>query len=199
MVALEGPDGAGKSTQAALLAEALRRRGREVVSVREPGGTALGERVRAILLDPAMVFGARSELLLFMAARAQLCDEVVAPALGAGRWVVSDRFLLSSYAYQGAGARLGGEVVASVAAVATGGLGPDLTLVLDVPPELGLSRRAVRPDRLESRPLDYHHRVREAFLAGVRALGGAAAVVDGTASEEAVAREVLRRVTDALG
>jgi dTMP kinase len=164
-VTLDGPDGGGKTTQAARLAAWLRDRGRDVVTCREPGGTALGEGLRLILLDRATVnLTLRAEVLLYMASRAQLVEEVIRPALAAGKVVVSDRFLLSSIVYQGHAGGLSVAEVARVGLVATGGLLPDLTLVLDIAPEAARSRVGGARDRIEDRPDDYQRRVREGFL-----------------------------------
>jgi dTMP kinase len=177
---LEGPEGSGKTTQGRLLTEDLRAGGHEVLSVREPGGTAIGERIRSLLLDPAYgEMDPRTEMLLFAASRAQLVSEVIAPALARGVVVVSDRFVDASLAYQGVGRGLGVEVVRAVNAAATGGLSPDLTLLLDIDPADGL-RRARRTtgrpaagawsggDRMEREALAFHERVREGFLSLAR-------------------------------
>ena len=140
-VSLEGPDGVGKTTQAALLAERLRATGLEVVQCREPGGTGLGERVRAVLLDPEATMGDRAEALLFAAARAELTEAVIAPALARGAWVVCDRFIDSSLVYQGLARGLGLESIRAVSLFATGGVLPARTLVLH-----GVDRRDDEPD-----------------------------------------------------
>jgi dTMP kinase len=167
---LDGPDGGGKTTQAARLAAWLRNRGFEVVACRDPGGTALGERIRAILLDRATVdLDLRAEMLLYMASRAQLVEEVIRPALGAGRIVVSDRFLLANIVYQGEAAGLPPDEVGRTGLLATQGLLPDLTLVLDIDPQVARDRVGLARDRMEDRPDDYHRRVREGFLRAARA------------------------------
>ncbi len=144
-VTLEGIDRSGKTTQAALLLEAL---GEDAVGVREPGGTPAGERVRAVLKDPAVELSPEGEALLFAAARAQLVGEVIRPALAAGRVVVSDRYLDSSLAYQGSARGLGVEAIEAINAFATGGLQPNLTLLLDLDPAVAASR-AGEEDRFE--------------------------------------------------
>jgi dTMP kinase len=146
-ISLEGVDGSGKSTQASMLAEALRGRGHEVIHVREPGGTPLGEDVRDIVLGPDAM-SPWAEAFLFAAARAQLVADVIAPALVAGTWVVADRFLDSSLAYQGAARGLGIAEVASINAHGIAGSMPDLTIILDIPPGRG---RAARDDHRRSR------------------------------------------------
>lgn len=160
----EGGEGAGKSTQSAALADYLVARGHEVRRTREPGGTAAAEAIRAILLDPAnQGLDDRAEALLFAASRGDHAARVIRPALERGEIVISDRFMDSSVAYQGVGRDLGLETVADLSLWATGGLRPDLTILLDVDPEIGLAR-VVGPDRLESEPLEWHRRVRQAFL-----------------------------------
>lgn len=150
---LEGPDGAGKTTQAALLVEHLRAAGHEVVALREPGGTAIGEQIRSLLIDPRHAeLAPRTEMLLFAASRAQLVAEVIGPALARGRIVVCERYLDASLAYQGVARGLGVDLVRAVNDAATGGLRPDLTLLLDLDPETGL-RRARSASRLRETSL----------------------------------------------
>ncbi|MFO0909655.1 MAG: dTMP kinase [Isosphaeraceae bacterium] len=164
-IVLDGPDGGGKTTQAAQLADWLRERGLDVVTCRDPGGTALGDRLRSILLDRGSLHpGLRAEMLLYMASRAQLVDERIRPALTAGQWVVSDRYLLSNIVYQGHAGGLGVDEVSRVGRVAIGGVLPDLTLLLDLPTELARDRVGAARDRMEDRPETYHRAVREGFL-----------------------------------
>ncbi len=166
-VVFEGPEGAGKSTQIALLAGRLRAAGRDVLLTREPGGTRAGDAVRDLLLDPDQVIHPLTEFLLYSASRAQLVHEVIEPALEAGRDVVSDRYAGASVAYQGHGRGLDLGFVESLNEQATGGLHPDLTVLLDIDPAEGLRRAERRSpsDRLESAGLDFHRRVREGYLA----------------------------------
>jgi len=196
-IVLEGPDGAGKSTQARRLAAALSSGGVEAVLVREPGGTAIGEKVRAILLDPANdPMDARTELFLYMASRAQLCREVIRPALEAGRVVVADRFLASSAVYQGLAGKVGLAETLSLGAVATGGLAPDLTILLDLDPERALERvvkgRAL--DRMERKSLEYHRAVAEGYRSYAALDRGRLARIDAGRSEDEVHVEVARLV-----
>lgn len=171
-IVFEGGDGAGKSTQAALLADALRKSGHQVLQTREPGGTEIGEKLRSLVLDHGQgTVDARTEALMYAAARAAHVEQVIRPALESGTMVICDRFVDSSLAYQGVGRALGEEPVRSINDFATGGLRPDLTVLLDVTPSSGRSRRTVgadgqpvAEDRLESEPDEFHSRIREAFL-----------------------------------
>src|SRR6266567_5375241 len=165
LIVLEGPEGAGKTTQLRLLADWLTARGREVVAVREPGGTVLGDQIRRLLLDPASDIGVRAEALLFMASRAQLVEREIRPALASGATVLVDRFFLSTYAYQGAGRGLPADELRLANSVATAGLVPDLTLLLIIPVESGLARASERGerDRMERAELAFHERVARAF------------------------------------
>ncbi|HEX8200224.1 MAG TPA: dTMP kinase [Isosphaeraceae bacterium] len=198
-IVLEGPDGGGKTTQAAGLVSWLRGIGREVVACRDPGGTALGDRIRSTLLDrSAVAIGLRAEMLLYMASRAQLVEEVIRPALGAGRVVVADRYLLSNVVYQGVAGGLGAAAVWHVGAAATGGLMPDLTLLIDVPPEVARARVGPPRDRIEDRPESYRERVRRGYLEAVATYPAPIVVVDGAADAGAVAARLQSEVTRAL-
>lgn len=161
----EGIDGSGKSTQARLLAETLRQRGYEVVEVREPGGTPLGEAIRRLLLDPDREIDERAELLLFSAARAQLVAHVIRPALSRGAVVIADRFFDSSTAYQGGGRGTGStELLTSLHQFATDGLSPQRTYLVNTPPELASQRREMREqDRMESGGEAFYSRVQKAY------------------------------------
>lgn len=162
---LEGGEGVGKTTQWRLLADTLRAVGHDVVEVREPGGTAAGDVIRSLLLDPASSLAAETEALLFAASRAQLLRTVVAPALARGATVLVDRFLLSTYAYQGAGRGLPIAALRSVNALATAGVTPHLTLLLTLPLDVAQSRAAARgaADRMEQEDVSFHARVYDAF------------------------------------
>ena len=188
-VSLEGPDGVGKSTQVALLADRLRAAGLEVVQCREPGGTELGEHVRALLLDPQVKLSDRAEALLFAAARAEIVEQVIAPALARGVWVVCDRFIDSSLVYQGVGRGLGIEEIRDVSLFATGGLLPARTLVLH-----GVARRDAVPDRMEAAGEEFHARVEQGFLQLCKLDPARIRLVDAQGSEA----EVAERIWDAL-
>lgn len=178
---LEGPEGAGKTSLAAALVERLRSAGVEPVPVREPGGTPAAEHARRALLDPEATLAPNVELLFVAAARAHLVQSIIRPALEAGRIVVSDRYDLSTMAYQGAGRGVPAETVAAVNQVATGGLRPDLTLILDVPPEVGEARQRAAGkarDRFEREDAGFHRRVYESYR---RARGEGIRHLDGTA------------------
>lgn len=167
-IAFEGPEGAGKSTQLRRLQQRLRELGLEPVVTKEPGGTPLGERVRELLLlEPNLDISPLSEFLLYSASRAQLVEAVIKPALNAGKLILCDRFAGASVAYQGYGRGLPLDFINTVTEQAAGGLEPDLTLLFDIEPELGLARVAARgqKDRLEKADLAFHKRVREGFLA----------------------------------
>ena len=201
-ISLEGPDGGGKSTQALRLVEHLRAQGLEVLMTREPGGTAIGDQIRRVLTDLGNTpMHPRTELLLFSASRAQLCHEVIRPHLQAGGMVVSDRFYDSTFAYQGYGHRLDLEALRHITAFATGGLVPDLTLLLDLPAQDGLLRRKKHGEwnRLDAYDLPFHERVRQGFLA----LGAADVqrwvTVDATRPAEEVQADIRRIVETRLG
>jgi dTMP kinase len=196
-ITIEGPEGAGKTTQAAHVAAFLRDRDVAVLETREPGGTALGERIRDLLLDPgASRIDPLADALLFNAARHQLVAEVIEPALAAGTTVICARFADSTRAYQGYGGGASLDDLDRLEEVATGGLRPDLTILLDVPVETGLGRKA--PDdrtRFETAyDLAFHRRVRDGFLAMAVAEPGRFVVVDATASVDAVAARIERAV-----
>lgn len=197
-VAFEGGEGAGKSTQVRLLAEWLTRMGREVMVTREPGGTALGERIRAMLLDVATgSIDARTEALLYAADRAEHVSGVIRPALSRGAVVVTDRYVDSSIAYQGSGRDLAAQDVVALSEWATDGLRPDLTVVLDIDPQQGLRRVHESWDRLEQEPLAFHERVRESFLHLAAEDPRRYLVVDAIEPAELV-HEIIRNCVDEL-
>lgn len=193
-MAFEGGDGAGKSTQVGLLAEALRAAGREVVVTRQPGGTRLGETLREWVLHGGHL-GDRTETLLFAADKAEHVEQVVRPALAAGRDVVTDRYADSSIAYQGAGRGLGVEEVRRIQHWAIDGVLPDLTVVLDVAPQVGRRRRgSAEPDRMEAEGDGFHDRVRRYFLDRAVEEPSRYLVLDATASPSEVHAAVLERL-----
>lgn len=161
-VAFEGVEGAGKSTVAARIAERLEAEGERVVIVREPGGTPAGERIRLVLLDPSSDIRPWTEALLFAAARAQLVRDVVTPALDRGGWVISDRSVYSSLAYQGAGRGLGVDLVRKVNDAGLGGVWPDVVVLLRLDPSLGLGRQEI-PDRIGAEGVEFQRAVSVAF------------------------------------
>jgi dTMP kinase len=168
-ISFEGPDGSGKSTQVRLLAEYLSRAGYDIVATREPGGTDTAEKIRKLLLDPLnKKITDRTEVLLYAASRAQHVEELIKPALAQGKFVICDRFIDSTIAYQGFGRNLNLDLLDMVNKVATGGLLPDLTVLLDISPEVGLNRikdlRHCSKDRLEQETVDFHRRVRQGYL-----------------------------------
>jgi dTMP kinase len=189
-ISLEGIDGSGKSTQAKLLAEEL---GAETLLIREPGGTEAAERIRELLADPAVELDPFAELLLFLAARADLTARVIRPALAAGRHVVADRFADSSVAYQGAARGLGVGETISLSDNASDGLWPDLTILLRVDPETGLGR-AEGNDRFESEGLELQRTVAAAYEEIAQIAADRVVVVDGTGSIEEVHARVMAAV-----
>jgi len=198
-IALEGGEGAGKTTQARLLAIWLRDQGYDVITTREPGATKIGMRLRAVLLDTAHTgLSPKAETLLYAADRAEHVSSVIVPALERGAVVVTDRYVDSSLAYQGAGRRQPTAEVARLNQWATGGLAPDLTVLLDMPPSGGLGRRARSADRLEAEPLDFHERVRRGFLSLADAEPDRYLVLDASQSPEDVSRAIQERVRDML-
>lgn len=203
-ITFEGPEGGGKTTHAMELAERLRADGVRVVLTREPGGTPLAERIRDIVRneegDPPVP---QSELLLFLAARAQVVAQTIRPALERGEWVVCDRYSDSTFAYQGYGRGLDLDELRRLNDFATGGLKPDLTILLDVPPDVGRRRLALRSaataigeDRIERAGAEFHRRLREGFLELARGEPGRFAVIDSSGAREEVSRLILEAVND---
>jgi len=199
LIAFEGGEGAGKTTQARLLAIWLREQGFDVVATHEPGATKVGMRLRALLLDTSHAgLSPRAEALMYAADRAEHVESVIAPALDRGAIVVTDRFTDSSIAYQGRGRNQETAHVAGLNRWATGGLQPDLTILLDLPPAEGLGRRAPSADRLEAEPADFHQRVREGFVAQAAAEPHRHLVLDATRPPDELSREIQDRVRDLL-
>ena len=198
-VVLEGPEGAGKSTQLALLATRLAALGCDYVLTREPGGTQAGDAIRTILLDPAQQIEPLAEFLLYSASRAQLVGEVIAPALRAGKNVVSDRFTGASVAYQGFGRGLDLDLIELLNARVSQGLSPDLTVLLDIDPATGLGRAAARShhDRLEAESHEFHERVRAGYVSHAQKHPDWL-LIDGAAAEAAVAARIWAAVEPLL-
>ena len=193
-IVLEGVDGSGKTTQARLAAQALRAAGRTVIETREPGGTALGERLREVLLGTAPgALVSTAEVALFAAARAQLVAEVIRPALIRGDWVVCDRFLASSLAYQGVGRGLGIDAVAQANALAVNGCAPDLTVIVDVPEGTARVRRGAG-DRIEAEGDAFHARVADGYRQLAVLFADRMTVVDGTGTPDEVHARVMARI-----
>ncbi len=201
-ITFEGPEGSGKTTQCQRLKQYLAGHGHDVLCTREPGGTSIGQQVRAVLFDQsngAMI--PEAEFLLFSASRAQLVREVIRPHLKKGGVVVCDRFFDSSLAYQGYGHRLDQGVLREITRLATGGLQPDLTLLLDLSPEEGLRRRKQQVEqwnRLDAYKLSFHIRVREGFLALAKAEPERWEVIDACQTSEAIFQRVIARAQRAL-
>lgn len=197
-ITFEGGEGSGKSTQIGILARRLEAAGLAVRTLREPGGTEVGEAVRRILLDPEHAgLDARAELLLYEAARAQLVAEVIEPALEAGEVVLCDRFFDSTTAYQGYARSLPLDEIDSLNAIATGGVVPDRTLVLDIDPEVGVERATAESvDRLEAEDMAFHRNVRAGFLAVAAAEPGRVRVVDADGTQAEVAQRVAAALAD---
>ncbi len=183
-ITVEGVEGVGKSTNHQFVGDYLERHGHDVLMTREPGGTEEAEKIRQLVLDNANQLEPVSELLLVFASRAEHCKKVIAPALASGRSVVSDRFLDASYAYQGGGRKLGFEKVAMLDRMVVGNLQPDLTLLLDMDVEIGLSRLEKRgtKDRIENEDREFFHAVRSAYLQRVETNPDRFAVIDAARS-----------------
>lgn len=201
-ITFEGPEGGGKSTHVRELADALRAEGHKVLVTREPGGTRLAEKIRGLVReeieDPPVT---RSEVLLFLASRAQVVANVIKPALARGEWVICDRFADSTFAYQGYGRGIDVQLLKNFNDFATEGLVPDLTILLDVPPEVSRARLAARQaatatqaDRIEQAGEVFHRRLRDGFLELARAEPDRFAVIDSSGEREAVSAAVLAAV-----
>lgn len=201
LITIEGIDGAGKSTLAASLASTLAERAVTVTLLREPGGVAASERIRALVKDPESKLGARAEALLYAAARAQLVQEALAPRLAAGELVLLDRFVDSSLAYQGAGRELGVEAVRAVNEFATAGVVADRTLLLEIDPSVGRSRSALRgpvADRLEREGDAFFDRIAAAYAQLARAEPARWRVIDAAQAPAAVLADALAAVSDLI-
>jgi dTMP kinase len=208
-ITFEGGEGSGKSTQAQLLADRLRGRGHDVALTREPGGSPFAEQVRALILDPSTApHSALSEALLFYAARSDHLDATIRPALAAGRWVICDRFSDSTRVYQGVAGGLAPAVLDRLEGLVVALDVPDLTLILDLPADVGLARAASRrrsgalspmqPDAYEKRDLAFHERLRAGYTAIARAEPRRCVLVDGTGDRDAIAAEIWAHVEGRL-
>ena len=196
-ITFDGVDGTGKSTQIELLSRWLRDRSLDVVTCRDPGSTALGEAIRALLLGGEMPIHRRSEMLLFMAARSQLVEELIRPALAAGKTVICDRFLLATAVYQGHAGGLDVNEIWRVGTVATGGLKPHLTVLLDMPADRAIQRIHREHDRIESQGQSYLEDVRQGFL--TESVGRPEiTVVDAAGDRGEVQRSICRAVESLL-
>lgn len=197
-VVFEGPEGGGKTLQAGWLAATLRGAGHEIVETREPGGTEVGNQIRTVLLGPGdYTILPETEALLLAAARAQHVREVIRPALDRGAWVVCDRFADSTFAYQGGGGGLEIGSLRDIQAFATGGLEPDIRILLDVPVNIGLGRRYADPttvNRIDGAGIAYHQRVRDAYLSMAAAAPDGWIVVDAQGSPERVRSTIWRQL-----
>lgn len=198
LITFEGIEGSGKSTQIALLRDALRAEGRNVFTTREPGGHPVAEAIRDVLLTGSDSISPRTELLLFLAARAQLVDDVLRPQLEAGTIVLCDRYTDSTTVYQGYARGHNLNLVRRLNQFATGGLRPALTFLLDLPVEEGLARQTDR-NRMEREPLEFHRRVREGYLAEARRDAARFRIVNAMQSIEVVHAEILAAVRQVLG
>jgi dTMP kinase len=201
LITIEGLDGAGKTTLAAALIDALRARGIVVQLLREPGGVRAAERIRELVKDPGSRIGARAEALLYAAARAQLVEEALEPLLAAGTLVVLDRFVDSSLAYQGAGRGLGVAAVRSINEFATGGLTPDRTLLLRIDPRVGRARsrdRGTPLDRLERQPNDFFERIAASYDQLAEADPGRIRTIDAAQPPEGVLGDSLTAIADLI-
>jgi len=199
LISLEGGEGAGKSTLLSGLRAHFERSGMDVLYTREPGGTPVGEAIRALVLDPAhRDMAVETELLLMFAARAQLVSEVLQPALAAGRWVLCDRFTDASYAYQGGGRGVDAARIAELERIATGGLKPDLTLLLDLPVAHGRARASQRgdADRIEAERDDFFERVRSAYRARAQAEPRRFRIIDASQPADGVLRNAVLAIDD---
>jgi dTMP kinase len=199
LIAFEGGEGSGKTTQARLIAIWLREQGFDVVNTHEPGATKIGMRLRALLLDTSHTgMSPHAEALMYAADRAEHVASVIAPALDRGAIVITDRYVDSSLAYQGAGRNLPVDDIAHFNWWATGGRVPDLTILLDMDPVAGLHRRTRSADRLEAEPAEFHHRVRSGFQALARAEPARYLVLDANRPQEEITRDIQDRIRDLL-
>ncbi|MEW6101363.1 MAG: dTMP kinase [Candidatus Omnitrophota bacterium] len=194
-ITFEGSEGSGKSTQSKMLYSYLKKKGYKVISLREPGNTQVGEKIRGILLNPQSRISSVTEMLLYMAARAEVVEEVIKPALSQGKIVICDRFLDSTLAYQGYGLGVDISLIKSIGKLVTQGVKPDLTIFLDLPVKQGLAKCGRIKDRIEKRAFEYHRRVRQGYLSLARFEPGRIKIVrvekDKIMTQEKIRRAVL--------
>lgn len=194
-IVLDGPEGCGKSTQLRLLTDHLRQAGVELVAVRDPGTTRIGEQIRQILLNPENAdMAMRCEMMLYMAARAQMMKTVIHPALDAGKCVLCDRFVSSTLAYQLGGDGMSFDEIHRTADIAIAGRWPDLTIILDIPPDKSFQRVRREKDRIEQRPLSYHQQVHANYLAQAQADPARYRIVDADQSIPSVQSDILKHL-----
>lgn len=199
LITLEGPEGAGKSTQCAALVQWLCKAGYDTVVTREPGGTELGGRIRQILLETELNIASRAEILLYAADRAQHVEKLIAPALEKGQVVICDRYFDSTMAYQGYARGLGVEFVEHVNRLSVGGVIPDLTLLFDLPVDQGMARKSVgNLDRIEKEALEFHKRVREGYLWIAENEPNRVKVIDARSDVAAVTKKAIEAVAALL-
>jgi len=198
-IVLDGPDGSGKSTQIQLLKETLEKQGVEVVSLRDPGGTKIGEKIRRILLDTDnSEMSVRCEALLYMASRAQLYSQHIDPALRQGKCVLCDRWISSTYAYQAVAGKLGPQEFIQLAEASLERTWPDLSIIIDLASDVGLQRAGEKPDRMEQKSIEFHQQVREAFLELAQSRKDFE-VVDGSGKIEMVQEKIIEVIRDYVG
>lgn len=202
-ITFEGPEGSGKSTQVRLLSRYFTEQGKNFITSREPGGTYLADALREILLDKKTgEISAKAELLLLQTARADHVEKIIKPAIDGGQVVICDRFTDSSIAYQGGGRGIDPQTIAELNSFSTGDIQPDITFILDVPPEIGLERARgygkKELDRLESEDIDFHIRVRETFLALAKKYPERYLVLSGTESVASIQEKIINKVEEAL-
>ncbi|MFA6309009.1 MAG: dTMP kinase [Clostridia bacterium] len=199
-ITVEGTDGSGKSTQIEMMKDYINNKGIDVVLTREPGGTTISEKIRSIILDPENTKMAdMTELLLYAASRAQLVDEIIRPAIEQGKTVIADRFIDSSYVYQGFGRGMGIEIIETVNKTAVDGILPNLTLFFDISPEIALERRTKLsgPDRIEKEEMDFHMRVYKGYKKLASDNPQRIVTIDSNRGVEAIAADV-RKIIDAV-
>jgi len=200
-IVLDGPEGAGKTLQVERLVQSLRRAGRQATAVRDPGSTPVSERIRDVLLDKRLPeMDVRTEVFLYMASRAEMVARIIRPALQVGLVVVSDRFVSSTAAYQGAAGGVDAALIWELGRIACGGIEPDLTVILDLDVEAGFARREQQRqrDRIELKAREYHEKVRQGFLAMARERPDRFAVVDAARPPDDVARDIEEAVMRVL-